>query len=125
MKPRTPSVIIAALFSVGALVLATGTHAEEGRPPGPPPGGQKPGPNPEMFQKMKVQMLEQHQKRIRILQQSESCIQSATAHDQLKACHEKERQAMDQLHEQIKQNRDAMREQRRDPPPPPPAEPRK
>ena len=109
---------------LAALVLAPGAHAEEGqgRPPGPP-GGQKPGPNPEMFQKMKTQMLENHQKRIRILQQSEGCIQAAAAHDQLKACHEKERQAMDQLHEQIQHNRETMREQRRDPPPP--AEPRK
>lgn len=64
-------------------------------PPPPPPGGH--APSPEMFQKLKARMLGNQQQRIQILQQATSCMQAATTMEQLKACHEKEHQALTQM----------------------------
>jgi hypothetical protein len=74
---------------------------------GGPGGGQqgqggKQGPSPEQFQKMKSKMLENHQKRAAIIQQGSSCIQSASAPEQLKSCIQQERQAEEQLRDEIK-----------------------
>ena len=68
-------------------------------------GGQGQGPSPEQFQKAKSTMLENHQKRAAIIQQGQSCIQSASAPDQLKSCIQQERQAEQQLRQQIMQQR--------------------
>lgn len=73
-------------------------------------GGKPPGPTPEMFQKMKAKMLENHQKRVQILQSAESCIQAATAPDQLKSCHEQERKSEEQLRQQNRPMREMMQE---------------
>jgi hypothetical protein len=65
------------------------------------PGGQQ-GPTPEQFKTMKSKMLEHHQKRAAIIQQGQSCIQSATTAEQLKGCIQQERQSEQQLREQIR-----------------------
>ena len=66
----------------------------------PSPSGGQHGPNPEKFQEMKSRMVDHLQKRIQVLQQAQSCVQAATAPDQLKKCHQQEHQAMEQMHEQ-------------------------
>ncbi len=119
MKMNRLTLTTALTAMIAAAFLTSAAVAEPGKPPGGGAGEPPRGPNPEMFQKMKSKMLENHQKRIQILQQSEPCIQAAATHDQLKACHEKERQAMEQLREQNKQDRGAMRDQ---PPPPRPGQ---
>lgn len=114
MNRLTLTTTLAAMLA--AACFSSAAFAEQGKPPGGGVGEPPRGPNPEMFQKMKTKMLENHQKRIQILQQSEPCIQAATTPGQLKACREKEHQAMEQLREQNKQDRGAMRDQ---PPPRP------
>jgi hypothetical protein len=95
-----------ALMATLVACLSTTVALAEGKPDG---DGQR-GPSPEMFQKMKAKMLENHQKRVQILQNTQSCIQAATAPDQLRSCHEQERQADEQLRQQNKQDREAMHE---------------
>lgn len=54
------------MFVVPALLLTFSAPTFAADPA--PAAGQKRGPNPEMFQKMKAKMLENHQKRIQIMQ---------------------------------------------------------
>lgn len=101
MLKRNFAMIAALMVSLSSIAaLADGTSE----------GGGHHGPSPEMFQKMKEKMLENHQKRVQILQNTQSCIQAATAPDQLRTCHEQERQADEQLRQQNKQDREAMHE---------------
>jgi hypothetical protein len=106
MKLNHQIVILAAI-----VVASSSAFADQGKAPSP--GGQQQGPSPEMFQKMKTRMLDNHQKRIQILQQAVTCIQGAATPDQLKSCHEQEKQAHEQLEEQNKKDRESMREQHR------------
>jgi hypothetical protein len=91
------------------IALASFSAAASAEQGSPPVGGER-RHNPEMFQKMKSKMIEDQQQRVQILQQGESCIQAASAPDQLRACHKQEHEAMEQLHKQNEQKRDAMRE---------------
>lgn len=52
------------------------------------------------------------QARISILQQGSSCVQAATDRDTMRACREKEREAMEQLHAKHRSQMDQMREHR-------------
>jgi hypothetical protein len=67
-------------------------------------GGQQ--HDPARFEKMKSMMVENHQKRIGVLNNGISCINSAQDPKALKACHDAEKSAM----EQIKSNAEAQRD---------------
>ncbi|HEY8084677.1 MAG TPA: hypothetical protein VIE69_03610 [Methylophilaceae bacterium] len=106
-----------AVAVIAAACLSSTAFADPGTPPPPPPGapmlpppgGPMPPPghpvSPEMFQKMKARMLDNQQQRIQILQQGATCMQAATAIDQIKDCRDKEHQALTQLQDQMKQQR--------------------
>jgi hypothetical protein len=68
---------------------------------GSPADGEQQEQTPEMFQKMKSAALDKHQKRIKILQDGVSCIQAATAQEQMRTCRDQERQAEEQLNPQM------------------------
>lgn len=70
------------------------------QPPGGPQGGPPKRPDPERFQQHKAQALEHIQKRVQILQQLQSCVQGATSREQMKACHDQERAAHEQMRQQ-------------------------
>jgi len=63
---------------------------------------------------MKSRLLENHQKRVEILQHGESRIQAATNVEQFKAYHQQEHRSHEQLREQLERDRNAIREQHED-----------
>ena len=106
---------IVATTIFAAIALSTTALAEQGHPEssqGKPAGSERHGPSPEQFQKMKSKMLENHQRRVEILQHGQSCIQAAANVEQLKTCHQQERQAHEQLRDQLEGDKKALREQR-------------
>ncbi len=93
-----------ALTAACALAFALPAMAQQA-PGGQQGGGGKQGPTPEQFQHIKSRMLENHQKRAAIIQQAQSCIQGATAPEQLRTCIQQERQAAEQLRDAIRKER--------------------
>ena len=83
----------------------------EGTPLATP--GKGPSPNPENFEKVKAAALKDHQARIQILQNAASCVRSAGDISQLRACHQREREAQKQMREQMRAEMESMRDQRR------------
>ena len=63
-----------------------------------------------MFQKGKAMMLSNMDKRISILQESKSCISSASNRDQMKDCHIKMKAKMKEIKKDAKENKTEMRE---------------
>lgn len=90
MKKYLLALIVLAFSS--SAVLAEG----EGK------GQMDPAKRQEMFTKMKQMKSEGLQARISIMQTALSCVNAATDHDQIKACSQKEHQAMKALHDQHK-----------------------
>lgn len=90
--------------SIVAIFLAAACGAVFAQPADAPAkgAGKGQGPSPEQFAKVKAEMLKGHQARAQILQQSESCIQSAQDMNALKACHEQEQEAHRKLQQQMK-----------------------
>jgi hypothetical protein len=101
------AVAVAATLSSFAVV----GQQPAGSPYGEP--GKGPAPNPENFEKVKAATLKSHQGRIRILQQTASCIQSAGDISQLRACDQKEREAQKQMRDQSVAEMESIRTQRR------------
>lgn len=63
----------------------------------------------EMFTKMKQMHLEGIQGRIAVLQTAQTCVNAATNHDQMKACHEQEKKSMEALRDKQKSAMESMR----------------
>lgn len=63
----------------------------------------------EMFTKMKQMHIEGIQSRISVLQTAQSCVNAATNHDQMKACHEQEKKSMEALRDKQKAAMESMR----------------
>ncbi|MFY7994643.1 MAG: hypothetical protein ACOVP4_15195 [Bacteriovoracaceae bacterium] len=64
----------------------------------------------EMFQKGKAMMLSNMDKRISILQESKSCISSASNRDQMKACRDQMKAKMKEIKEDAKEGKVEMKE---------------
>ena len=63
----------------------------------------------EMFTKMKQMHLEGIQNRIAVLQTAQSCVNAATTHEQLKACHDQEKKSMEALRDKQQAAMESMR----------------
>jgi hypothetical protein len=66
----------------------------------------------EMFTKMKQMRVDGIQGRISLLQTAATCVNAATNHDQMKACSEKEHQAMEAFHKEQKAKRESLKPQK-------------
>lgn len=68
------------------------------------------GPNKEeMFAKMKEVRIAGIQGKLSIMEDALSCVKSATNNDQMKACNDKERQAMETQQQQMKAKWEALK----------------
>jgi hypothetical protein len=97
-----------ALALLFALALP-GTAALAETMPGTPPAGPR-MPAPEKFQMMKDKAAAHHQQRLQLDQQTLACIQAATGFEQLRTCHQKERQAYEQMAQQHRKEHMEMRD---------------
>lgn len=82
------------LIILAFTAISISASAEEAKRPGGPADGAK---KEERFAQIKQKYTQVTEKRIGILQSTLSCVNAATNHEQMKTCHEKERQAMKEL----------------------------
>ena len=112
----TSKTVLAVIFVTAVLLSFFGAqqfaHADPAPQQSSQPGGQ---PNDsqrqQMVAKMKQQIVQGIQQRISILQSAVSCVNSASSHEQLKACREQERQSMEAAHKQERSQMESMRPQ--------------
>jgi len=103
-QARTAIAVCIATLACGAVwAQPAGTAPSAGQ------GTQKPAPDPAKFAAYKAEILKGHEARIQVLQQSTSCIQAAKDFDALRACREKERQALSALRDQVREEHRAGR----------------
>ncbi|MCX7897241.1 MAG: hypothetical protein N2441_05145 [Rhodocyclaceae bacterium] len=62
------------------------------------------------FEQIKALESESHRERIRILQEAEACIDSATTPDAYRQCEEREKIARQELRERLQRQREALRQ---------------
>jgi hypothetical protein len=67
----------------------------------------------QMLDKRKAIESDSHRSRIRILQEAEGCIQAAKTPQDYRACEQKERQAREQLREELRPRHQALRQEAR------------
>jgi hypothetical protein len=102
------------VLAVG-LAAALASFAAIGQQPGgvlPGATGKGSGANPENFEKVKAATLKNQQARIKIVQQTASCVQSADDFLQVRVCFQKEREAQKKMRDQMKGEMEAMRAER-------------
>ena len=108
---QRPRLRIARSLVATALLLAGGAGAQAQGLPGSPAAGGGPRLTPEQRQRMfpptRTLALQDHQARIAILQQGQSCISAAANGDALRQCMRQERQAIDA---QRNRHREALRQ---------------
>lgn len=74
------------------------------------PTGEHPAP---MLDRLKAIESHSHQSRIRILEEADRCIQAANTTQAYRACERKEREARDQLREELRPRHQALRQEAR------------
>ena len=74
-------------------------------------GGMMRHNNGAMFEQHKSMLMQNHQQRIQILQNSYNCISAATNRDTLRACEMNEKQSLEEMRAQFKQQMESMKQQ--------------
>lgn len=96
---------------IGASVYADGMNMNN-QPMGNSNGGMMKQENGQMFEKHKSMLMQMQQQRMQILQTGYNCISSAGNREALRTCEMTEKQSMEQLKAQFKQQRESMKQER-------------
>lgn len=66
--------------------------------------------NGQMFEQHKLMLIQMHQQRLQIIQNGYNCISSATNHDALRSCEMMEKQSLEDVKNQFKQQRESIKQ---------------
>ena len=98
------------------LIIGTSVYADEmnmsNQPMGNSNGNMMRKEHERMFEQHKSMLLQIQQQRMQILQNGLNCISLANNHEALRACEMTEKQSMEQLNAQVKQQRKSMKQER-------------
>jgi restriction endonuclease len=95
---------------IGASVYADGINMNN-QSMGNSNGGMMKQENAQMFEKHKSMLMQMQQQRMQILQNGYNCIFSVGNRDALRTCEMTEKQSMEQLKDQFKQQRESMKQE--------------
>lgn len=108
-KMRIKNLLLSSLF----LTISVYADGMNNQPIGTANSGMMRQENEQMFKKHKSMLIQMHQQRIQIIQNGYNCISSATNREALRSCETTEKQSMEVLKAQFKQERESMKQEHR------------